>query len=103
MCSLSLQMSHETYAYEVQRLADENDSLRSHLRDVVHSPLSDAEKQKIIDDSQRLHNSAPASFAIPNVSLIGLGVLFASFWCIYIYFHNLPIWISDIVTLLNYQ
>lgn len=89
ICSLtpSFQMSHETYAYEVQRLADENDSLRSHLRDVVHSPLSDAEKQKIIDDSQRLHNSAPASFAIPSVSSIGTA-LFCS--CILVHIHLYP-------------
>lgn len=65
---LHCQSSHESFAQEVQRLSDENDSLRSHLRDVVQSPLSDAEKQKIID-SQRLHSSAPASIAVPNVSV----------------------------------
>lgn len=60
--------NHDSYTFEVQRLRDENESLRTHLRDVVHSPLSDSEKQKIIDDSQRLHNSAPASIALPSVS-----------------------------------
>lgn len=53
---------------ELQRLTDENESLRTHLRDVVHSPLSDSEKRKIINESQRLHNSAPASIALPLVS-----------------------------------
>lgn len=67
--AILFQANHESYVREVQRLLDENESLRSHLRDVVHSPLSDAEKQKIIDDSQRLHNSAPASIAtMPMVS-----------------------------------
>lgn len=50
----------------MQRLADENEVLRNRLRDVVHSPLSDNEKQQIIDESQRLHSSAPASIAIPS-------------------------------------
>lgn len=52
----------------MQKLSDENQTLRNRLRDVVHSPLSDTEKQQIIDDSQRLHSSAPASIALPNVS-----------------------------------
>lgn len=52
---------------EMQKLADENQLLRNRLRDVVHSPLSDNEKQQIINDSQRLHSSAPASIAMPNV------------------------------------
>lgn len=34
------------------------------MRDVVQSPLSDTEKQQIIDDSHRLHSSAPASIAL---------------------------------------
>jgi hypothetical protein len=50
-------------------LLDENESLRGRLKNVVQSPLSDAEKQQIIDESHRLHNSAPASMAIPNVRL----------------------------------
>lgn len=35
---------------------------------MVNSPLSDAEKHKIIQDSQRLHHSAPASIALPSVT-----------------------------------
>lgn len=34
------------------------------MHDVVQSPLSDTEKQQIIDDSHRLHSSAPASIAL---------------------------------------
>lgn len=42
--------------------------MRNRLRDVVNSPLSDAEKHQLIQDSQRLHSSAPASIALPTVS-----------------------------------
>lgn len=64
-----LQVNYDKALQERQHLIAENESLRSRLRDVVHSPLSDAEKQQIIDDSQqRLHSSAPASIAMPNVS-----------------------------------
>lgn len=38
--------------------------MRTRLHDVVQSPLSDTEKQQIIDDSHRLHSSAPASIAL---------------------------------------
>lgn len=65
----------------MQKLADENQSLRNRLRDVVHSPLSDNEKQQIIDESHRLHNSAPASIAIPNVSC-------NIFLCFFFLFYN---------------
>ncbi|KAJ6636359.1 Cytospin-A [Pseudolycoriella hygida] len=61
-----LQVNHDRGLNEIQRLVEENQSLRNRLRDVVHSPLSDNEKQQIIDDSQRLHNSAPASIALPS-------------------------------------
>lgn len=54
---------------EIGNLKYENESLRNRLRDVVNSPLSDAEKHQIIQDSQRLHSSAPASIALPNVSM----------------------------------
>ena len=40
--------------------------MRSRLRDVAHSPLSDTEKQQLLLDATRLHNSAPASIAIPQ-------------------------------------
>lgn len=53
---------------EIGNLKYENESLRNRLRDVVNSPLSDAEKHQIIQDSQRLHSSAPASIALPSVS-----------------------------------
>lgn len=52
------------------RLEEENETLRGRLRNMVQSPLSDAEKQQLIQDSQRLHSSAPASIALPNVSTI---------------------------------
>ncbi|XP_034103360.1 cytospin-A isoform X2 [Drosophila albomicans] len=53
---------------EIGNLKYENESLRNRLRDVVNSPLSDAEKQQIIQDSQRLHSSAPASIALPTAN-----------------------------------
>lgn len=62
------QVHYDKALKESQQLIDENESLRNRLRDVVSSPLSDTEKQQIIDDSQqRLHSSAPASIALPNV------------------------------------
>lgn len=64
-------VNYDKALQERQHLITENESLRNRLRDVVNSPLSDAEKQQIIDDSQqRLHSSAPASIAIPNVSYL---------------------------------
>lgn len=33
---------------------------------MAHSPLSDSEKQQLLLDASRLHNSAPASIAIPQ-------------------------------------
>lgn len=63
-------MNYDKALKESQQLIEENESLRNRLRDVVNSPLSDAEKQQIIDDSQqRLHSSAPASIALPNVMI----------------------------------
>ncbi|XP_034659241.1 cytospin-A isoform X1 [Drosophila subobscura] len=53
---------------EIGNLKYENESLRNRLRDVVNSPLSDAEKHQIIQDSQRLHSSAPASIALPSAN-----------------------------------
>ncbi|XP_055389161.1 putative mediator of RNA polymerase II transcription subunit 26 isoform X2 [Condylostylus longicornis] len=61
-----LQSIQEKNDLEIQKLSDENETLRNRLRDVVNSPLSDAEKHQIIQDSQRLHSSAPASIALPN-------------------------------------
>lgn len=65
---LRMQNLHEKSNMEIQKLKYENESLRNRLRDVVNSPLSDAEKHQIIQDSQRLHSSAPASIALPNAS-----------------------------------
>lgn len=59
-----LNKKQESNGSELQRLAEENDVLRTRLHDVVQSPLSDTEKQQIIDDSHRLHSSAPASIAL---------------------------------------
>lgn len=50
----------------MERLTEENEALRARLRDVTHSPLSDSEKQQLLLDASRLHNSAPASIAIPQ-------------------------------------
>lgn len=54
----------EQHCAELDRLTEENSTLRARLRDVAHSPLSDSEKQQILLDASRLHNSAPASIAI---------------------------------------
>ena len=62
------QSVQEKNQLEIANLKYENESLRNRLRDVVNSPLSDAEKHQIIQDSQRLHSSAPASIALPTVS-----------------------------------
>ncbi|XP_036338823.1 cytospin-A [Rhagoletis pomonella] len=61
-----MQTQQEKSQLEVANLKYENESLRNRLRDVVNSPLSDAEKHQIIQDSQRLHSSAPASIALPS-------------------------------------
>ncbi|XP_076639483.1 cytospin-A isoform X4 [Colletes latitarsis] len=56
----------EQHSLELDRLTEENEALRARLRDVAHSPLSDSEKQQLLLDASRLHNSAPASIAIPQ-------------------------------------
>ncbi|XP_043517381.1 cytospin-A-like isoform X7 [Frieseomelitta varia] len=58
--------STEQHTLELERLTEENEALRVKLRDVAHSPLSDSEKQQLLLDASRLHNSAPASIAIPQ-------------------------------------
>ncbi|XP_030566203.1 cytospin-A isoform X2 [Drosophila novamexicana] len=65
---LKMQNQQEKTQMEIGNLKYENESLRNRLRDVVNSPLSDAEKHQIIQDSQRLHSSAPASIALPNIN-----------------------------------
>ncbi|KAL5274935.1 SPECC1 family protein [Megaselia abdita] len=68
-CELNkLQKIEEKNNVDIQKLTFENETLRNRLRDVVSSPLSDAEKHKIIQDSQRLHHSAPASIALPSIT-----------------------------------
>ncbi|XP_070132848.1 cytospin-A isoform X3 [Drosophila bipectinata] len=63
-----LESLQEKTQMEIGNLKYENESLRNRLRDVVNSPLSDAEKHQIIQDSQRLHSSAPASIALPSTN-----------------------------------
>ncbi|XP_061395363.1 cytospin-A [Musca vetustissima] len=63
---IKMQSAQEKNQLEIANLKYENESLRNRLRDVVNSPLSDAEKHQIIQDSQRLHSSAPASIALPT-------------------------------------
>ncbi|CAG9821437.1 unnamed protein product [Phaedon cochleariae] len=48
---------------QLEKLAEDNTALRNRLRDVAHSPLSDNEKQQLLFESHRHHNSAPASIA----------------------------------------
>jgi hypothetical protein len=63
-----LHQTNEMNNVKLNQMEEENEALRCRLRNVVQSPLSDTEKQQLIDDSQRLHSSAPASIALPNVS-----------------------------------
>lgn len=67
-----LQQTNDMNNSKLNQLESENESLRSRLRNVVQSPLSDAEKQQMIEESQQRHHSssAPASISmtLPNVS-----------------------------------
>ncbi|XP_043289657.1 cytospin-A isoform X2 [Venturia canescens] len=54
----------EQHTREIVNLTEDNEALRARLRDVAHSPLSDSEKQQLLLDVTRLHNSAPASIAV---------------------------------------
>lgn len=66
-----LQQNNEMNFSRVNQLEGENEALRARLRNVVQSPLSDNEKQQMLQESQnRMHSSAPASIALPNVSSI---------------------------------
>jgi seryl-tRNA synthetase len=76
-----LQQTIDMNNSKLNSLEEENETLRLRLRNVVQSPLplSDTEKQQMIDDSQpRLHNSAPASISmtLPNVSFETNFILF---------------------------
>jgi cytospin len=63
-----LQQTNDMNNARLGQLEEENESLRERLGNISQSPLSDNEKQKIIQESHhRLHSSAPASFALPNV------------------------------------
>lgn len=64
-----LQQSNDINNLKMNQLEGENELLRERLRNVVQTPLSDNEKQQMIQEAQhRLHSSAPASIALPNVS-----------------------------------
>ncbi len=69
-----LHQTNEMNNVKLNQMEEENEALRCRLRNVVQSPLSDTEKQQLIDDSQRLHSSAPASIALPNVSFLFIKV-----------------------------
>lgn len=65
-----LQQTNDSNNSKLNQLEEENESLRDRLRNVVQSPLSDNEKQQLIDNSQhRMHSSAPASIALTSVSV----------------------------------
>ncbi|KAK9874469.1 hypothetical protein WA026_002817 [Henosepilachna vigintioctopunctata] len=59
----NLKMYQEQSHLQLEQLTEENTALRNRLRDVAHSPLSDNEKQQLLYESHRHHNSAPASIA----------------------------------------
>ncbi|XP_045469133.1 cytospin-A-like isoform X4 [Harmonia axyridis] len=59
----NLKMYQEQSSLQLEQLTEENTALRNRLRDVAHSPLSDNEKQQLLYESHRHHNSAPASIA----------------------------------------
>ena len=48
---------------DLERLTRENEALRSRIQDVSHSPLSDSEKQQLLDAAKPPH-TVPASIAI---------------------------------------
>lgn len=61
-----LHQSNDMNNSKLHQLEEENEILRERLRNVVQSPMSD---EKMMHESQhRLHSSAPASFALTNVS-----------------------------------
>jgi cytospin len=65
---VKLQQTNDMNSSRLNQLEEENESLRHRLGNVVQSPLSDNEKQQLIQDSHRLHSSAPASIALTSVS-----------------------------------
>lgn len=96
-------MNYDKAIKESQQLIDENESLRNRLRDVVNSPLSDAEKQQIIDDSQqRLHSSAPASIALPNVIIFDISFIICHSYCVVYLFTKFVLFYIYLKEIRNY-
>lgn len=58
------QVNYNKAIKESQQLIEKNGQLRNRLRDVVDSPLSDAEKQQIIDDSEHRLQSSNVKYNI---------------------------------------
>lgn len=66
-----LQQTNDGNNSKLNQLEEENELLRGRLRSVVQSPLSDNEKQQMLQEAQhRMHSSAPASIAL-NVRTSG--------------------------------
>ncbi|KAJ8958032.1 hypothetical protein NQ318_002038 [Aromia moschata] len=63
MLQKEIQKLKEESNLQLEHLTEENTVLRNRLRDVAHSPLSDYEKQQLLNESHRHHSSAPASIA----------------------------------------
>lgn len=63
-----LQKTNDLNNSKLGDLERENELLRGRLRVAVQTPLSDSEKQQMIQE-QRMHSSAPASIALPNVRI----------------------------------
>lgn len=68
-------MFQESSSLQLEKMNEENTALRNRLKDVAYSPLSDNEKQELL---QRHHNSAPPSIAT-NVSEL-LNLFFSFFF-----------------------
>ncbi|XP_011301345.1 cytospin-A isoform X4 [Fopius arisanus] len=56
---IELAFVKEQHTLEVERLTEDNQILRARLRDVAHSPLSDAEKHQLLQDAARDESSLP--------------------------------------------
>lgn len=63
-----LQKTNDVNNSKLDDLERENELLRGRLRVVVQTPLSDSEKQQMIQD-HRMHSSAPASIAVNSVRM----------------------------------
>ncbi|XP_033211830.1 cytospin-A isoform X1 [Belonocnema kinseyi] len=58
-----LELLKDQHNSDLERLTRENEVLRSRIQDVSHSPLSDSEKQQLLDAARPQH-TAPASIII---------------------------------------